>query len=154
MDRPLFISKVLKRSVCFVAEMHKGEVCKSVMITLLLNVQAVQVSLATVWEKQLARPRKWKKWCQIIVWGQRAERWLLDTWRRANEQENYFLGQSADTFPDISEECISLDANCEQPVSLKWSYMYFVNKYSPLKNEPWQHNRWYNNKLILDIFQP
>lgn len=39
--------KVLKRSV-FLAEMHKGELCKSVTITLLLNARAVHVSLATV----------------------------------------------------------------------------------------------------------
>lgn len=143
--------KVLKRSVCFVAEMHKGEVYKSVMMTLLLNVQALQVSLTPGWEEQWARPRKWKKLCQMIGW---LERWLLNTCGRTNNQENYFLAQSTDALPDISEECISLNANCEQPVSLKWSYMRFVNKYTTLKSESWQHNRWYIKKIILDIFWP
>lgn len=82
------------------------------------------------------------------------ERWLLNTWERTNDQENYFLAQSTDALPDISEECISLNANCEQPVSLKWSYMRFVNKYTTLKSESWQHNRWYIKELILDIFWP
>lgn len=55
---------------------------------------------------------------------------------------------------EISEKCVSLDGDCEQPALPEWSYMYFVNKHTPLKSEPWQHNRGYTKILTLGMFGP